>query len=93
MAQALQRVGKAVHVAKKPFAVVGKEIPAGSFVVFAAQAFRPHVRDLFEPQFLPADFNLDFGVQAAKSERDVPFKPHDQGVQFIVFSEFGLTIL
>ena len=56
MAQALQRSGVDVHVAKQPFVVVGREVPAGSFVVFAAQAFRPHVRDLFEPQFHPDDF-------------------------------------
>ena len=33
--------------------VGGKTYPAGSFVVFTAQAFRPHVIDMFEPQDHP----------------------------------------
>ena len=34
----------------------GKKYPAGSFVVKTAQAFRPHVIDMFEPQDHPDDF-------------------------------------
>ena len=34
----------------------GKTYPAGSFVVKTAQAFRPHVMDMFEPQDHPNDF-------------------------------------
>ena len=34
----------------------GKNYPAGSFVVKTAQAFRPHVLDMFEPQDHPDDF-------------------------------------
>ncbi len=56
MAQALQRSGVDVHVADAPVVVEGRTAPKGSLVVFAAQAFRPHVRDLFEPQHHPDDF-------------------------------------
>ena len=35
------------------FGVGGKTYPAGSFVVMTAQAFRPHVIDMFEPQDHP----------------------------------------
>ena len=56
MAQALQRSGVEVHVANAPVVVGDRKAPAGSLVVFAAQAFRPHVRDLFEPQHHPDDF-------------------------------------
>ena len=38
------------------FAVAGKNYPAGSYVVKTAQAFRPHVLDMFEPQDHPNDF-------------------------------------
>lgn len=34
--------------------VNGKRYPAGSYVVMTAQAFRPHVLDMFEPQYYPA---------------------------------------
>lgn len=47
--------GVQVHRASAPFSVSGKEYPAGSWVVKAAQAFRPHLRDLLEPQDHPDD--------------------------------------
>lgn len=38
------------------FTVAGKSYPAGSYVVKTAQAFRPHIMDMFEPQDHPNDF-------------------------------------
>ena len=52
---ALLETGVAVHRAAREFAVAGKTYPAGSFVVKSAQAFRPHVIDMFEPQDHPDD--------------------------------------
>jgi len=51
----LLKTGVAVHRATAPFAVNGRSYPAGSFVVKTAQAFRPHVLDMFEPQDHPDD--------------------------------------
>jgi len=45
-----------VERATSDFSVEGKEYPSGSYVVRAAQAFRPHVLDMFEPQDHPDDF-------------------------------------
>jgi len=42
--------------ATSSFNVAGKSYPAGSYVVKTAQAFRPHVMDMFEPQDHPNDF-------------------------------------
>ncbi len=53
---ALLETGVAVHRATREFQAQGKTHPAGSFVVFAAQAFRPHVMDMFEPQQHPDVF-------------------------------------
>ena len=50
---ALREVNVTVHRATAPFSVDGKSYPAGSFVVFTNQAFRPHVMDMFEPQDHP----------------------------------------
>jgi hypothetical protein len=50
---ALREVNVTVHRATREFAVAGKTYPAGSFVVMTAQAFRPHVLDMFEPQDHP----------------------------------------
>jgi hypothetical protein len=47
--------GVDVHRATAPFAVSGKQYPAGSYVVKAAQAFRAHLMDMFEPQDHPDD--------------------------------------
>jgi len=50
------RSGLTVHRATAPFSVAGKSYPAGSYVFKAAQAFRPHLLDMFEPQDHPNDF-------------------------------------
>jgi hypothetical protein len=50
---ALREVNVTVHRATQAFEVGGKKYPAGSFVVLTAQAFRPHVLDMFEPQDHP----------------------------------------
>jgi hypothetical protein len=57
----LLKNGIAIHRATAAFTVSGKSYPAGSFVVKAAQAFRPHVLDMFEPQDHPNDFQYPGG--------------------------------
>jgi len=51
----LVKTGITIHRAASSFSVSGKTYPAGSFVVKTAQAFRPHVLDMFEPQDHPDD--------------------------------------
>ena len=48
--------GVAVHRATGAFEIAGKSYPVGSYVVKSAQAFRPFVLDMFEPQVHPDDF-------------------------------------
>ena len=50
---ALLETGITVHRATRDFEVSGKKYAAGSYVVLTAQAFRPHVMDMFEPQDHP----------------------------------------
>ncbi|SEF73719.1 Zinc carboxypeptidase [Bryocella elongata] len=52
----LMKTGVEIQQATAPFSVEGKQYPAGSYVVFTAQAFRPQVLDMFEPQDHPNDF-------------------------------------
>jgi hypothetical protein len=52
----LIRGGVFVDRATAPFTVAGRSYPAGSFVVKAAQPFRAHLMDMFEPQDHPNDF-------------------------------------
>jgi hypothetical protein len=47
--------GVKVHRAAQDFQVAGKKYPKGSYAVKCAQAFRPHVLDMFEPQDHPHD--------------------------------------
>jgi len=65
---ALIKTGIAVHKATAPFTVNGKQYPAGSYIVKTAQAFRPHVLDMFEPQDHPNDFQYPGGP---------PIRPYD----------------
>lgn len=53
---ALLETGITVHRATAAFETAGKRYPAGSYVVLTAQAFRPHVMDMFEPQAHPDVF-------------------------------------
>jgi hypothetical protein len=62
---ALIKTGITVHVAKNEFEAGGKKYPAGSYVVKTAQAFRPHVLDMFEPQDHPNDFRYPGGPPIA----------------------------
>ncbi|MEM7415435.1 MAG: M14 family metallopeptidase [Gemmatimonadota bacterium] len=48
--------GVDVHRTTSDFSLAGRDYPAGSFVVKANQAFRPHVLDMFEKQQHPNDF-------------------------------------
>ncbi|HET9704389.1 MAG TPA: M14 metallopeptidase family protein [Vicinamibacterales bacterium] len=58
---ALVKNGVTVHRATAAFTAGGKQYPAGSLVVKSAQAFRPHVLDMFEPQDHPNDFQFPGG--------------------------------
>jgi hypothetical protein len=58
---ALEICGIVVHRATRDFEVAGKKYPAGSYVIKAAQAFRPHLRDMLEPQDHPNDFQYPGG--------------------------------
>jgi hypothetical protein len=58
---ALIKSGITIHRATRNFQVAGKRYPSGSYVIKTAQAFRPHVVDLFEPQDHPNDFQYPGG--------------------------------
>ena len=55
-ANTLLKNGVEVHRATADFRVAGTTYPEGSLVVKTAQAYRPHVLDMFEPQDHPNDF-------------------------------------
>jgi hypothetical protein len=72
----LIRSGVTVHRATSAFQVEGKSYPAGSYVVKTAQAFRPHVMDMFEPQDHPNDFRFPGGP---------PIPPYDNAGWTLAF--------
>jgi hypothetical protein len=59
---ALIESGVAVHRATADFEVAGKTYPKGSYVILTAQAFRPHVLTMFEPQDHPNDIPYPGGA-------------------------------
>ena len=65
---ALIKTGIQVRKATAPFTVAGKNYPAGSYIIKSAQAFRPHILDMFEPQDYPNDFQYQGGP---------PVRPYD----------------
>lgn len=74
--------GITVHRATAAFQVAGKSYPAGSFVVKAAQAFRPYVLDAFEPQDHPDDFAYPGGPPRPPYDSAGWTLAYQMGVQF-----------
>ena len=79
---ALLKNGITILQADSPFNAGMQKFPAGSYVIKTAQAFRPHILDMFEPQHHPNDFQYPGGP---------PIPPYDSagwtlalqmGVQF-----------
>ena len=79
---ALIKAGIAIHRATAPFTVAGKEYPAGSYVIKTAQAFRPHVLDMFEPQDHPNDFRYPGGPPIPPYDNAGWTLAYQMGVQF-----------
>ncbi|HEV2131340.1 MAG TPA: hypothetical protein VGR27_09575, partial [Longimicrobiaceae bacterium] len=79
---ALLETGVTVHRATAPFSVNGKSYPAGSYVVKTAQAFRPHVLDMFEPQDHPNDFLYPGGPPIPPYDAAGWTLAYQMGVQF-----------
>jgi hypothetical protein len=73
---ALIKNGITVLRATQAFQVAGKRYPPGSYVVKTAQAFRPHVLDMFEPQDHPNDFRYPGGP---------PIPPYDNAGYTLAF--------
>jgi len=80
--QTLQWMGLAVHKATADFEVAGKKYPAGSIVFKSAQAFRPHLLDMFEPQNHPNDFKYAGGPPIAPYDSAGWTLAYLMGVQF-----------
>ena len=78
----LLKAGIDVQRATAPLSVNGKRYPAGSYVVSTAQAFRPHVLDMFEPQDHPHDFAYPGGPPVPPYDNAGWTLAMQMGVQF-----------
>ncbi|MCX6955743.1 MAG: M14 family metallopeptidase [Verrucomicrobia bacterium] len=79
---ALIKTGISIHRATADFTVAGKKYPKGSYVVKTAQAFRPHVIDMFEPQDHPNDFAYEGAPPTAPYDSAGWTLAFEMGVQF-----------
>jgi hypothetical protein len=79
---ALIKTGVDVDKATKPFTDRGKTYPAGSYVVRAAQAYRPHVMDMFEPQDHPHDLEYPGGPPKAPYDVTGYTLAYQMGIKF-----------
>ncbi len=77
----LVKNGITIERATAAFSVGGKNYPAGSYIVKTAQAFRPHVMDMFEPQDHPDDVPYPGGA---------PTPPYDNAGWTLAF-QMGVT--
>ena len=79
---ALIKDGVVIQRATAAFTVNGKSYPAGSYVIKAAQAFRPHLRDMLEPQDHPNDFQYPGGPPRPPYDITGYTLAYQMGVQF-----------
>ena len=79
---ALIKTGVDVDKATKAFTVGGKTYPAGSYVVRAAQAYRPHILDMFEPQDHPHDLEYPGGPPKAPYDVTGYTLAYQMGIKF-----------
>ena len=78
----LMRAGITILRATAPFTVGGKTYPANSYVVKTAQAFRPHVLDMFEPQDHPDDIPYPGGAPTPPYDSTGYTLAYTMGVRF-----------
>ena len=74
--------GIEVHRATREFTVGSKRYPAGSYVIWTAQAFRPHILDMFEPQDHPNDFRYEGGPPIPPYDNAGWTLAYQMGVEF-----------
>jgi hypothetical protein len=79
---ALIKTGVTVLRATAPFSVGGKTYPINSYIVKTAQAFRPHVMDMFEPQDHPDDIAYEGATPTAPYDSAGYTLAFQMGVQF-----------
>ncbi len=79
---ALIKAGIEVYRAPAEFNANGKSYPAGSYVLKTAQAFRPHLRDMMEPQDHPNDFFYPGGPPRPPYDMTGYTLAFQMGVQF-----------
>jgi len=79
---ALIKTGIQVDRATAAFTVSGKSYPAGSYVIKTAQAFRPHILDMFEPQDHPNDIPYPGGPPTPPYDNAGWTLAYQMGVQF-----------
>jgi hypothetical protein len=79
---ALIKGGIAIQRATTAFTAGGKQYPAGSYVIKTAQAFRPHILDMFEPQDHPNDFQYPGGPPIPPYDNAGWTLAYQMGVQF-----------
>jgi hypothetical protein len=79
---ALMKSGVTVHRATRAFTLNGKSYPAGSYAVSAAQAFRAHVLDMFEPQDYPNDLLYPGGPPKAPYDAAGYTLAYQMGIKF-----------
>lgn len=78
----LMKTGVEVERAEAAFQAGGKTYPTGTFLVRTAQAYRPHVMDMFEPQDHPHDLEFPGGPPKAPYDITGYTLAYQMGIEF-----------
>jgi hypothetical protein len=75
-------MGVKVERARTAFTQEGKAYPAGSYIVKASQAYRPHLRDMFEPQDYAENFEYPGGPPIPPADASGYTLAYQMGVHY-----------
>src|SRR5258708_29413534 len=84
---ALMKSGVEIEQANADFEVAGKHYPKNSYVILCAQAYRPHILDMFEPQDHPNDFPYPGGPPNRPYDTTGWTLAYQMGVKFDRYTE------
>jgi hypothetical protein len=83
MLSILQKTGIEVHAARKSFEAGGQTYPVGTRILFAAQPFRPHLKDMMERQIYPTRYQYPGGPAEAPYDMAGWTMPIQMGVSYV----------
>lgn len=87
MMEILKTGGVIIHQADEPFRAAGREYPAGTFILYTAQPYRPYLDSLMQKQKYPDTRRWEGGPPVPPYDNAAWTLPYQMGVKWEAVSE------